>query len=263
MIKLIIFFRKPADDAAIDAFEEHFSYRHVPLIAAMPNVVRSAVSRAIGAPRGEAPYYLIHEIYFADMAALNFALNSAEGRAAGADLSVFARDIVSLMYAEVWGEDPFEMALANGNIGSEPMPTDETSEQLVAGAVGVGSVGGVNSVEGVVEAQDSSDATQSEPETKPTPALASEEPEALPAPDPAPRDIMAELEKDLAPYRKVPIDVSFLENPPSAAPTPESTQDSSITESKLPMATSIDTQASEADVEAPRPPRPSLGETLA
>ena len=132
MVKLIIFFRSPADT---DAFEEHFASRHVPLIAAMPNVIRSAVSRAIGAPRGEAPYHLIHDVYFADMAALNFALNSTEGRAAGADLSLFARDLASLMFAEVWGEDPFEQLGADNSIGggigamgSEPVPTGDETE---------------------------------------------------------------------------------------------------------------------------------------
>ncbi|MCS6774848.1 MAG: EthD family reductase [Anaerolineae bacterium] len=107
MVKLIIFFRKPRD---VDAFEAHFSQRHVPLISGMPNVVRTSVSRAIGAPRGEAPYYLIHEVYFRDLPALNFALNSAEGRAAGADLMAFARDLATVMFAEVWGEDPFELS---------------------------------------------------------------------------------------------------------------------------------------------------------
>jgi uncharacterized protein (TIGR02118 family) len=102
MVKLTIFFRQPAD---VEAFEEHFANRHVPLIAAMPNVIRTSVARALGAPRGPAPYYLIHDVYFADMAALNYALNSAQGRAAGADLMAFARDIVSLMFSEVWGED--------------------------------------------------------------------------------------------------------------------------------------------------------------
>jgi len=102
MVKLTIFFRQPAD---VEAFEEHFANRHVPLIAAMPNVIRTSVARALGAPRGPAPYYLIHDVYFADMAALNYALNSAQGRAAGADLMAFARDIVSLMFSEVWGEN--------------------------------------------------------------------------------------------------------------------------------------------------------------
>jgi len=114
MVKLIIFFRQPAD---VQAFEDHFAHRHVPLIAAMPNVMRTSVSRALGAPRGGPPYYLIHDVYFADMAALNYALNSAQGRAAGADLMAFARDIVSLMFAEVWGEDSFETGL-----GAEAAP---------------------------------------------------------------------------------------------------------------------------------------------
>lgn len=123
MVKLIIFFRKPAD---VDAFEEHFANYHVPLINAMPNMRRAAVTRAIGAPRGEAPYYLIHEVYFEDMPALNYALNSSEGRAAGADLMVFAREIVSLMFAEVWGEDPFELGL----MGTEPAPVEEAVETV-------------------------------------------------------------------------------------------------------------------------------------
>ncbi|MCS7324866.1 MAG: EthD family reductase [Thermoflexales bacterium] len=109
MVKLIIFFRKPAD---VEAFESHFACCHVPLINAMPNVLRTTVSRALGAPRGEPPYYLIHEVYFRDLPSLTYALNSAEGRAAGADLMTFARDIVTVMFAEVWGEDALNGAPA-------------------------------------------------------------------------------------------------------------------------------------------------------
>lgn len=101
MIKLSILFRKPADASA---FEDKFSH-HVQLIVAMPNVQRTAVSRSVGSPRGEAPYYLIHEIYFADMPSATYALNSPEGRAAGGDLLTWARDTSTLMFSEVWGED--------------------------------------------------------------------------------------------------------------------------------------------------------------
>jgi uncharacterized protein (TIGR02118 family) len=122
MVKLIIFFRMPAD---VDAFEEYFANTHVPLINAMPNMRRAAVTRALGAPRGEPPFYLIHEVYFEDLPMLTYALNSPEGRAAGADLMGFAREIVSLMFAEVWGEDPFELGL----IGHEPAPAEEAAPQ--------------------------------------------------------------------------------------------------------------------------------------
>jgi uncharacterized protein (TIGR02118 family) len=121
MVKLILYFRQPAD---VDTFEDHFANRHVPLIAAMPNVVRSSVTRALGAPRGEPIFYLIHEVYFQDLASMTYALNSAQGRAAGVDVMMFARDVVTLMYGEVWGEDPFEM------MGSEREPSSsaETEE---------------------------------------------------------------------------------------------------------------------------------------
>ncbi len=99
MIKLLIVFRKPAD---VGAFETHFSSVHVPLIAKMPNVRRTAVTRIIGSPRGEAPYHLIHEVYFDDLQACNFALNSPEGREAGADLVKWGREIVTLMFGESW-----------------------------------------------------------------------------------------------------------------------------------------------------------------
>ncbi len=250
MVKLIIFFRKPADDAEIDSFEEHFSFRHVPLIGAMPGVVRSAVSRAIGAPRGEAPYHIIHDVYFADMAALNFALNSAEGRAAGADLSTFARDIASLMFAEVWGEDPFEMGL----IGHEPAPVEEAEAEIEAPVATVAAVA-------ATEVINSAETTQPEAVVEANAVTLAE------VTDSAPRDLMAELEKDLAPYRKaplVPVDVSFLEQP-REQPTPESV---AVAEAQLPVANSelSDATTTPTDTPAPdpqRPPKPSLGETLA
>jgi uncharacterized protein (TIGR02118 family) len=99
MIKLIIFFRKPA---SVNDFETHFSNTHVPLIAAMPGVARTTVTRAIGAPRGEPLFHLIHEVYFDDLQACNAALNSEPGRTAGADLMVWCKETVTLMFAETW-----------------------------------------------------------------------------------------------------------------------------------------------------------------
>jgi uncharacterized protein (TIGR02118 family) len=99
MIKLLILFRKPAE---IEEFEAHFGGVHVPLIAAMPHVKRTTVARAIGAPRGEPMFHLIHEVYFDDMNACNMALNSEQGRAAGNDLMAWGKDIVTLEFVEVW-----------------------------------------------------------------------------------------------------------------------------------------------------------------
>jgi uncharacterized protein (TIGR02118 family) len=99
MIKLIIMFRKPADTAA---FENSYATQYVPAANLMPFVKKTAVARVMGAPKGEAPYYLIHEMFFDDMAELNQSLNSPEGRSAGTVLMTFAREIVTIMFAEAW-----------------------------------------------------------------------------------------------------------------------------------------------------------------
>lgn len=104
MVKLIILFKKPPANE-IESFENVFSSRYVPTINTIPNLLRATVSRTIGAPRGEAEYYLIHELYFTDFTTLTQSLNAKEGREAGGALMGFARDLVTLMYAETWEEN--------------------------------------------------------------------------------------------------------------------------------------------------------------
>lgn len=99
MMKFLIFVKQPPDT---EVFEDNFSQRYVPAINRMPHVARAAVVRAHGAPRGEPPYYLIHELYFNSQDDLIAALNSPEGREAGAMLMTFAKDLVTMMFAEVW-----------------------------------------------------------------------------------------------------------------------------------------------------------------
>ena len=103
MVKLIVFFKKPPE-AEIESFENVFSQVYVPAINAISNLKKATVSRAIGAPRGDAPYHLIHEVYFENYESLVAALNSTHGREAGRHLMGFARDLVSMMYAESWEE---------------------------------------------------------------------------------------------------------------------------------------------------------------
>jgi len=98
MVKLVALYRKPADP---EAFERHYWEVHLPLARKMPGLQRVEVSRVTGAPGGEPPYYLMAEMYFADQAALDAAMKSPEGRAAGKDLMGFAGDLVTLYTAEV------------------------------------------------------------------------------------------------------------------------------------------------------------------
>jgi uncharacterized protein (TIGR02118 family) len=240
MVKFILYFRQPAD---VDAFEDHFANRHVPLIAAMPNVVRSSVTRALGAPRGEPIFYLIHEVYFQDLSSMTYALNSAQGRAAGADVMLFARDVVTLMFGEVWGEDPFEM------MGSEPAPTS---------------------------------ASETENQTQTPDAHTNA------ATDKVPIDVsFLEKEKPREPVKVMTVEEAILgpDYKPPAASEPEAVAVAvaeSETETETAAQTADAVAATESPIpepqspspdaaiptdtpapEAPRPPRPSLGETLA
>ena len=99
MIKLIALYKKPAD---VEAFEEHYAHVHLPLVEKLPGLRKTELSRITGAPRGEAPFYLMYEMCFDDLEAYNRAMASDENKAAGRDLMSFAKDIVTLMIADAY-----------------------------------------------------------------------------------------------------------------------------------------------------------------
>ncbi len=99
MVKLIALYKKPAD---VQAFEEHYANVHLPLVEKIPGLRKTELSRITGAPRGEAPFYMMYEMYFDDMNAYNRAMASEENKAAGKDLMSFARDLVTLMIADAY-----------------------------------------------------------------------------------------------------------------------------------------------------------------
>lgn len=103
MIKLIALYKKPDD---IEAFEQHYTQVHLPLIAKVPYMLSASSSKAFGAPRGEAAYYRIAEMVFADRASFDKAMASDENRAAGKDLMSFARDLVTMMFVESPDTEP-------------------------------------------------------------------------------------------------------------------------------------------------------------
>jgi len=97
MVKLVALYRKPADPAA---FDHAYLQTHVPLVKKIPNLRRVDVARVTGAPRGEAEYYMIAEMYFDNKAAMDAAMASPENAEAGKNLMSFARGLVTFVYAE-------------------------------------------------------------------------------------------------------------------------------------------------------------------
>lgn len=101
MVKLVAIY-SPPDDA--QAFENHYREVHTPLVRKMPGLKKLEVSRFFGAPQGDARYYMMAEMYFADKDALFAALKSDEGKAAGKDLMGFAGKCVHMMFSDVTEE---------------------------------------------------------------------------------------------------------------------------------------------------------------
>jgi uncharacterized protein (TIGR02118 family) len=97
MVKFSILFRRPADETA---FEAHYN-QNLALMEQLPGIQRRQACIVLGSPAGKSPYSRILELYFTDYAALDQALVSPEGRAAGAHLMQFARD-AELIFAEVY-----------------------------------------------------------------------------------------------------------------------------------------------------------------
>ncbi len=99
MVKLAILYRRTADETT---FENHYNH-NLALMEKLPGIQRRQACVVLGNPAGKSPFNRVLELYFADYAALDQALLSPEGRAAGADLMQFARD-AEVLFAEVYEE---------------------------------------------------------------------------------------------------------------------------------------------------------------
>jgi uncharacterized protein (TIGR02118 family) len=99
MVKLVALFKHPEDAAA---FDQHYHEVHAPLMRVVPGLRKLEVTRFTSGVRGEKPeYYMMAEMYWDDKAALDEAMTSAQNRAAGKDLMSFAREYVTMMFADV------------------------------------------------------------------------------------------------------------------------------------------------------------------
>jgi uncharacterized protein (TIGR02118 family) len=99
MVKLSILYRQPT--TGID-FEPLYN-QNLALMEQLPGIRRRQVCHVLGGPAGKSPYFRLLELYFDDFDALDSAMRSAEGRAAGADLMQFARD-TELIFSDVYEE---------------------------------------------------------------------------------------------------------------------------------------------------------------
>lgn len=88
MARVIVMYRTPKD---ADAFNKHYSEKHIPLARKIPGLRKYEISQGpVVTPAGPSGFHLIATLYFDDLAAIQKAFASAEGKAAGADVQTFA-----------------------------------------------------------------------------------------------------------------------------------------------------------------------------
>jgi uncharacterized protein (TIGR02118 family) len=88
MARMLVIYRTPND---VEAFDRHYFEIHVPLAKKIPGLRKYEVSEGpIATPLGNSDVHRIGTLHFDDLAAIEEAFVSAEGRAAGADRRLFA-----------------------------------------------------------------------------------------------------------------------------------------------------------------------------
>ena len=88
MAQLVVIYKTPKDPAA---FDKHYADTHIPLAKKLPGLRKYQISQGpVVSPAGPSGVHLIATLSFDNMAAIQAAFGSAEGKAATGDLANFA-----------------------------------------------------------------------------------------------------------------------------------------------------------------------------
>jgi uncharacterized protein (TIGR02118 family) len=98
MVRFLVLYDRPDDP---EAFDRHYRDVHIPLARKIPGLRRYTVSRHATPVRGGEPYYLVAELDWDDMPALQHAFQSPEGQATAADVANLAGSGVRSMIFEL------------------------------------------------------------------------------------------------------------------------------------------------------------------
>lgn len=99
MAKLLVMYHTPPDPAA---FDRYYNRTHVVVAKKLPGLRSYTISKGpIASPGSTSPYYLIAELTFDSVGAIQAALGSPEGQVAVADLANFASAGVTISMYEM------------------------------------------------------------------------------------------------------------------------------------------------------------------
>jgi uncharacterized protein (TIGR02118 family) len=90
MAQLVVLYKNPKDVAA---FDKHYYVTHIPIAKKIPGLRKYEVSQGpVVTPAGPSDFHLVATLHFDNMAAIQKAFASPEGRAAAADVQTFTTD---------------------------------------------------------------------------------------------------------------------------------------------------------------------------
>ena len=96
MAQILVTYKPPKDPAAFDAY---YLNTHVPIAKKIPGLRRFTLNKGpVATPAGASGIYMVAILEFDDLAAIQNALASPEGRATAADLANFAGAGVDLYF---------------------------------------------------------------------------------------------------------------------------------------------------------------------
>ncbi len=134
MYKFMILFQTPSHERIFENSYNNF----LGLVEKMPGIQRRQVVNVLGSPLGETVFYRILEVYFDSQEAMEEALRSPAGQAAGGGLRRFSSSTYELIFTEVFEEaggetpePPVEAAPASASPAEDETP--DTAEET-AGA---------------------------------------------------------------------------------------------------------------------------------
>jgi uncharacterized protein (TIGR02118 family) len=98
MAELVVMYKKPKDASA---FDKHYFEKHIPIAKKIPGLRKYAVSQGpVVTPAGPSPFHLIAILTFDNLAAIQAAFASAEGKATAADVQGFATGGVDMILCD-------------------------------------------------------------------------------------------------------------------------------------------------------------------
>ena len=97
MVRFIVLYDQPED---AEAFDRHYREVHIPLAKKLPGLRRYTISRNARPVRGGDLYYLVAELDWDDIEALQRDFRSPEGQATAADVAKLAPEgkVRSMIY---------------------------------------------------------------------------------------------------------------------------------------------------------------------